>query len=389
MKKLIPIILYIIMSISLCVGVSAGALTKMYYPDGTHRLVGQSLVKLETKNGASLKPSSYVTMHAIDGRTLQVKKSEIKLYENVGWYLGPVTKMFSADGRFITVKNDEIELYGSLGWYLDPVTVMYALDGRTLVVKKTEIELYESVGWYIEPVMTVYAEDGRTLIIPKRELEAYLNVGWYKSRADFPLRDVPMVALTFDDGPSKFTPRILDSLEKHGAKATFFVIGRSARANPAIVKRAYDLGMEIGNHTMNHPDLKKLSASGIKNELSKAENAVVSATGAAPTLIRPPYGNYNKTVSSVANAPLILWSIDTLDWKTRDADKTVDTVLKEVKDGSIILMHDLYESSADAAARLIPELISRGYRLVTVSEMAEAKGYSLNNGTAYRSFYGK
>lgn len=295
-------------------------------------------------------------MYAEDGRTLTVKSSEIGLYENVGWFLGPVTLMYAPGNRTLTVRNSEIELYGSLGWYLEPVSTMYAVDGRTLVVKNTEIELYKTVGWYESP-------------------------------ADFPKRYIPMVALTFDDGPGPYTDRILDCLESYGAKATFFVIGRNISSYPDVLKRAHDLGMEIGNHTMNHPRLTKISTSRIKSEINQTSNAVESITGSATTLVRPPYGSYNSTVRSAANSSLILWSIDTLDWKTRNADSTVSAVLSEVKDGSVVLMHDIHASTADAVLRLVPELIKRGYSLVTVSELAEAKGYSLENGEAYRSFY--
>ena len=391
MKRFISFILYITMTLMLCISVSADALTRIYYPDGTQRLVGKSLVYLETMKGATLAPKKEKTvlMYAEDGRTLDVKESEIQLYENVGWFLGPVTLMYAPEDRTLTVRNSEVELYESLGWFTEPVVTMYAADGRTLAVKNTEIELYKTVGWYAVPVMTVFAEDGRTLVIAKDELEAYKNVGWYESPKDFPKRNRPMVALTFDDGPGQHTGRILDCLEKHGAKATFFVIGKSVNTYPSVVKRAYDMGMEIGNHTMTHPRLTNLSTSGIKSELDKTSSAIYSATGAYPTLIRPPYGSYNSTVSLASNAPLILWSIDTLDWKTRNADKTVESVLNNVKDGSVILMHDIHAPTADAVVRIVPELINRGYSLVTVSELAEAKGYSMQNGKAYNSFYKK
>ena len=136
---------------------------------------------------------------------------------------------------------------------------------------------------------------------------------------------------------------------------------------------------------MNHKNLKKLEADGVKAELKDASDAIVAVTGEKPTLIRPPYGNYNSTVSSVADAPLIMWSVDTLDWKTKNIDSTVNAVLNNVKDGSIVLMHDLYSQSAEAAVRVIPELKARGYQLVTVSELAQAKGINLENGKAYSS----
>lgn len=383
MKKILCITLSILMSAIICAGVfaesfsglntsagaTAGANSSLFAPGGVRKLIPPITV-----------------MYASDGRISMVKTAEIALHKSAGWYEHPVCTMYAADGRTLVVKATEVELYKTVGWYEEPVVMMYAVDGRTLPVIESEVELYKTVGWFDGPAMTVYAVDGRTLDIKQSELEAYLNVGWYQSPADFPIPKGPLVALTFDDGPSKYTERILDCLEQHGAKATFFVVGNSVNAYPSVLKRAYDLGMEIGNHTMTHPNLKTLSSDGVSRELKRASDAIVSVTGSAPALIRPPYGNYNSTVSGVANAPLILWSIDTLDWKTRNADKTVNCVLNEVKDGSIVLMHDLYSQSADAAVRLIPALIERGYTLVTVSQLAQARGMTLTNGKAYSSF---
>ena len=357
-------------SAAICLMVCAAA------PTDKSRLVGKSFVYEGTET---------IEMYAADGRTLVIPASEQKAYENVGWYTQPVRTMFAADGRTFVIPTAETELYENVGWFTKPPVIMYAADGRTLAVKQNEVTLYENVGWFTEPPIRVYAVDGRILDIKKSELNAYLNVGWYRSPADFP-KTGALVALTFDDGPSKYTNRILDCLAKYNAKATFFVVGNSVSSYPDVVKRAYSMGMEIGNHTMTHPNLKTLSADGVSRELNNAANKVSALTGIKPKLLRPPYGNYNSTVSSVAGMPLILWSIDTLDWKTRNADKTVSCVLNEVKDGSIILMHDLYEPTASAAERIIPELVNRGYKLVTVSELAKAKGYTLTNGKAYSSF---
>jgi peptidoglycan/xylan/chitin deacetylase (PgdA/CDA1 family) len=143
------------------------------------------------------------------------------------------------------------------------------------------------------------------------------------------------------------------------------------------------IGCEIGNHTENHNTLTKLSASGISSVLSTVNAATTAATGHATTTVRPPGGSYNSTVQATVNAPIILWSIDTLDWKTRSTSATISAVLNNVQDGDIILMHDIHTQSVDAALYLIPELQRRGYTLVTVSELAEAKGVTLQNGQVY------
>ena len=198
----------------------------------------------------------------------------------------------------------------------------------------------------------------------------------------------PMVALTFDDGPSKYTDRILNSLEANHGAATFFMVGNRVGSYPATVKRMVDLGCEPASHTWDHTYLTRLSEAGILANLAQADSAVSAAAGVTPRLGRPP-GGYINDASRAALAkkgvPAIMWSIDTLDWKTKNSQATVDTVLGNVKDGDIILMHDLYSTSADAAEVLIPELTRRGYQLVTVSEMAACRG-GMQPGQVYSRF---
>lgn len=195
-----------------------------------------------------------------------------------------------------------------------------------------------------------------------------------------------MVALTFDDGPSDFTDRLLDCLEANNAKATFFLVGNEIESFPEPVSRMEALGCEIGNHSYDHADLTTLSAEDASSQLSRTDQDVEAIVGHGATLVRPPYGAYNDTVASIAARPLILWSIDTLDWETQNVDSTVQNVMDNVQDGSIILMHDIFKESVDAAEVFIPQLISEGYELVTISELAASKGVDLENGTSYGSF---
>ena len=198
----------------------------------------------------------------------------------------------------------------------------------------------------------------------------------------------PMVALTFDDGPSKYTPRILDSLEANGGRATFFMVGNRVASYASTVKRMADLGCETDSHTWAHTYLTGMSEGEILQSLNQTRDAIVAAGGNAPKGVRPPGGKINdasKAVLAKAGMPSIIWSVDTLDWKTRNAQHTIDTVLRQVQDGDIILMHDLYEQSAIAAETLIPELTRRGYQLVTVSEMAELRG-GMAAGQSYGHF---
>ena len=197
----------------------------------------------------------------------------------------------------------------------------------------------------------------------------------------------PMVALTFDDGPQPSVGnRIMDCLAKYGGKATFFMVGERVAARKTEVQRMVAEGHEVANHTMNHKYLQKLGAAEIQSQVTKANDAIEAACGVRPKLLRLPGGNHNATVVANTHMPMIQWNIDTLDWKTKNAQKTVQAVLGHVKDGDIVLMHELYSQSGDAALQIIPELVNRGYQLVTVSEMAAAKGKTLQAGKLYSSF---
>lgn len=197
----------------------------------------------------------------------------------------------------------------------------------------------------------------------------------------------PMVALTFDDGPQPSVGnRIMDCLAQYGGKATFFMVGERVGSYAAEVQRMVAEGHEVANHTMNHKYLQKLDAAQIQAQVNKGNDAIQAACGVRPTLLRLPGGNHNSTVVANTGMPMIQWNIDTLDWKTRNADKTVAAVLNHVKDGDIILMHELYGATGDAVARIVPELYNRGFQMVTVSQMAAAKGRTLEAGKLYSSF---
>lgn len=194
-----------------------------------------------------------------------------------------------------------------------------------------------------------------------------------------------MIALTFDDGPSDFTDRLLDCLEANNAKATFFLVGEEILNFPEPLSRMEALGCEFGNHSYDHTDLTTLSAEDVTSQLSRTDQEIENLVGHGATLVRPPYGSYNDTVATAAIRPLILWSVDTLDWETQNVDSTVQNVMDGAQDGAIILMHDIFKESVDAAEIFIPKLIQEGYELVTVSELATAKGITLSAGTAYGS----
>lgn len=196
----------------------------------------------------------------------------------------------------------------------------------------------------------------------------------------------PMVALTFDDGPGgENTIRILDALKAHNGHATFFVVGYNIDGHEDILKRAVEEGSEIGNHTASHEKLTSLDAEGINSQIQSVESRVKEITGQERVIIRPPYGAADENVMSLLSSPVILWSIDTEDWKTRDANSTIANVQANVYDGAIILMHDIYSQTADAAVSIIEWLDSQGYQMVTVSELGYYRRGGLQTGVKYGS----
>lgn len=205
----------------------------------------------------------------------------------------------------------------------------------------------------------------------------------------------PIVALTFDDGPSaKYTGKILDVLEANGAKATFFVIGRNIADNADALVRARQMGCEIGNHTYDHKKLSALSAEGITRQLQKADEAIRGILGFRPSLVRAPCGRCTKSTCTHIDRPIILWSIDTEDWRcatkrngpgVQDKDIIIRRVAEHAQDGDIILMHDIYSLTADCVSEIVPALIAKGFRLVTVSELMRSHGIELQAGQIYHN----
>lgn len=196
----------------------------------------------------------------------------------------------------------------------------------------------------------------------------------------------PMIALTFDDGPSKHTSRLLDAFASHGGRGTFFVIGNILENRADVLNRMVAEGHEIGGHSWDHRQLTKLSNTDLNNELVGTRAKIHELTGVNATLLRPPYGSYNSQVKNMCKdlgIVMVNWSLDTLDWKYKDADRLYHTILDEVQDGDIILCHDLHASTVDAMERVIPELIARGYQLVTVSELLDQRGDVIDAGEVY------
>lgn len=179
----------------------------------------------------------------------------------------------------------------------------------------------------------------------------------------------PCLALTFDDGPNPLTtPKILDVLDRQHVRATFFVIGSRAVGQEHLLRRMFYSGNEIGNHSWTHPDLTKLSAEQVQEQIQLTQAEVMSAGLPAPTLLRPPYGAVDGKLQSTSPLAIAMWNIDPLDWKFQNADEVKNSIVQQAKPGGVIDLHDIYPTTADAMEQAIIELKPK-YELVTFSEM--------------------
>ncbi|MBR3257005.1 polysaccharide deacetylase family protein [Candidatus Saccharibacteria bacterium] len=226
---------------------------------------------------------------------------------------------------------------------------------------------------------------GETRNIPKAPMRIHSEVPNRVFRGD--LTGKKLVALTFDDGPADgVTTRLLDVLKEKGAVATFFELGMRMRAYPHITQRAIKEGHEVGSHTMYHQNLITLPEDAIRGDITEAKDVFREVLGEGPELTRVPYGNSNDAVKNVAGTPLVYWSVDTKDWESKNAGAVVENTLSNTRDGSIVLMHDIYDSTVDAVPEIIDRLRADNFEFVTVSELAEIRGVELVSGETYSKF---
>lgn len=192
--------------------------------------------------------------------------------------------------------------------------------------------------------------------------------------------DQKVIALTFDDGPSNYTEEILSILEENEAVATFFILGNKVETYQDVLKQSIENGNELGNHTFNHKWLTKLTDEEIKKQIEDTQKVIESTLGYTPTLFRPSYGSINKRVRSDISLDVILWNIDTMDWKYKSVDKIVDRATRNASDGKIILMHETYKRTKDALPKIISILKEEGFEFVTISELKEINHLRTSNG---------
>lgn len=179
----------------------------------------------------------------------------------------------------------------------------------------------------------------------------------------------PIIALTFDDGPSKYTKQIIDLLKEYNCNATFFVLGNKVKIYKDTIKESISNGNEIGNHSYNHKWLSRLKIEELKEQINKTQDILKNEVNYTSILLRPTYGSVNKKIRNNTNLEIVLWNVDTLDWKIKSSKKIAERSLSQIKDRSIILMHDTHERTYEALKIMIPKLLDEGYQFVTISEL--------------------
>ena len=178
------------------------------------------------------------------------------------------------------------------------------------------------------------------------------------------------IAMTFDDGPHRlYTPKLLDGLTERGIHATFFLVGENIGNNEALVKRMAEEGHLIGNHTFSHVQLTKMKKEDACREVQQTNERICAVTGSPVLYIRPPYGSWNDELQAEIPMTVTLWNLDSEDWKSQNTGKIVELVESEAKEGSIILLHDIFDTSVEAALRIVDDLTAQGYTFVTVDEL--------------------
>ncbi|MFI6517287.1 polysaccharide deacetylase family protein [Spirillospora sp. NPDC050679] len=181
------------------------------------------------------------------------------------------------------------------------------------------------------------------------------------------------VALTYDDGPGEYTARLLDDLKQAGVRATFFMLGQNVPAHRDLVRRMALEGHEVANHSWSHPQLTGLSSAGVRSQVRRTQEAIKEASGVEPKLFRPPYGATDGRVGKAVGMPQIMWDVDSLDWRYRSVARNAKVGVREPRKGAVVLYHDIHEASVEAAPKVVAGLKRRGFTLVTVSELYQAK----------------
>ncbi|MBE6140994.1 MAG: hypothetical protein E7172_05660 [Firmicutes bacterium] len=291
------------------------------------------------------------------------------------------------------IKKDKLEEFNNkikdLLYLKYPKFIASALENnanKEYFFKENELIIYYN-NYVIDPIIN----EELYLKVNFNEISEYLDFTvnldeFYENENGFKIDELKKhIAITFDDGPSLYTDELVDVLLDNKALSTFFFVGNKLNNYKNTVLKVYNTKNEIGYHSYAHQNLIRQSKDKIIEDYNKSNDILYKITNSYFVSIRPPYGSYNKNVLDSLPLPFIMWRIDTNDWRYKDVDYLVNHVLENVQDGDIILFHDSYRTSIDAVIKLLPILYSRGFQLVTVSQLAQIKGKTLNNHQVYRS----
>ena len=259
---------------------------------------------------------------------------------------------------------------------------------NVLYFKDNEVIIY-FYDYVIEPAVN----EALSLTVNYNEIHKMLNFTVkldkeYKNENGFDINaNKKLIAITFDDGPSNLTEELVDILNENKVHSTFFFVGNKLAGKKSAVLKTFNSGNEIGYHSYAHANFKRQEIEKVTKEFDKSNEILKNIIGEEIKLTRPPYGSINEEVKNALPTSFILWDIDTNDWRYKDLDYLVNHVLENAEDGDIVLFHDTYKTSIEAVRKLLPELYAKGFQAVTVTDLANAKGVTLENNKIYRSIY--
>ena len=305
-----------------------------------------------------------------------------------------ITMNASRSGRYVycviadkygnTVQSNTVRLLASGSFKSDTYTLK--LNATKDLAKQFAFTANEPMIWESSnPEAVSVSEEGVVTALKKgtATITATGTVTGIRSRCKIQAGKLKQIALTFDDGPSTHTTRLLDHLENRNAKVTFFMVGNRMNANKSKIKRMAQQGHELGYHSYSHKDQTDLSSSQILSDYQESTRILNNITGQSFTVWRTPGGSYNSRVLKTVPLPHIMWSVDTRDWETRNATSVYNSIINNASDGAIILLHDLHGTTVDGAIKAIDKLLASGYELVTVTELLSRDGTPPKNGTTY------
>lgn len=250
----------------------------------------------------------------------------------------------------------------------------------------------ELIIYYYDYEITPAPKEDLYLIVNYNEIKNYLNItvdldSEYSNENGSIINPAKkQIAITFDDGPGAYTDRLSKLLEENHAHSTFFMLGKNMSYYKDVILKLYQNGNEIGYHSYAHKNFLRQEISDIQKEFNESNEILKSIIGEGITLTRPPYGSINNEIKESLDTTFILWNIDTEDWRHKDVKYLTDYVMNHVFEGAIILFHDIHKTSVDTIEKLLPLLYVEGYQLVTVSDLANINGITLENHQTYRYF---